>query len=111
VPFFYREVSSTRSSSFFPRYLNRPPFPFNQGWSVIKELFADERFKGKMSYSFEPRFNEAGDRVYGTFSAGMFMEHIQVGVPLLLLQMKAVISLPKPHINSFSLLSTAESHS
>jgi len=89
LPFFFRQVSTPSLLcpffffSFFLFFQKKIYFfLFTKGWSVIKELFADERLKGKMAYQFQSRTGEDGSRRFGKFSAVLFMEHLQVGAHL-----------------------------
>jgi len=48
-----------------------------------------------MAYQFQPRAGEDGTRRFGKFSAGLFMEHLQVGGPPPLL-ISGVPNFPSP---------------
>ena len=44
---------------------------------MIKDLFADERLKGNVSFTYQQCYKDQ-TRCYGKFSGGLFFEHVQV---------------------------------
>lgn len=56
-------------------------FFFKRGWSVLKEIFCDPNFQDKIHTSFKPKFDQSGNRIWGSIEGGRYMEHLQTKIP------------------------------
>lgn len=61
---------------------------------VLQEMFCDPKFQGKWHLKFEEEAKSDGERVYGSFSSGLFFEHLQVGVAFIILPLSKNAKVP-----------------